>query len=602
MTVREKIALFPHSPGVYRYYDSEGIVIYVGKAKDLHKRVAQYFVAPERLNTKTRILVSKIADAQYSVVDTEADALLLENNLIKQYKPKYNILLKDSKTYPWICVTGDEFPKVYLTRRIVKGNRYFGPYSSVMHARNLLEFFSETYKIRSCNNKITSDAIIRKKFRPCLDFHIGRCGGCCVGKVSLKEYNAQIEEIVSLLKGDANAIIQHYKQLMLEAADRLEFEQAQEYKQKMESLQKHYAKSVITSAVGTNADVFSLITDSNEAFGNFMRVRSGSIIQSLNLGFKMNIEEEQEAVLSEFIAEIESKFGKISGEVIVPFLPDVEMDGVTFRIPVKGDKMALLELSTKNAKEFQFNSIRQKEHTDPDQYRNMVLEDLKKVLVMDVLPVHMECFDNSNIQGTNPVASCVVFRNGVPSKKDYRKFKIKTVIGANDYASMKEVVNRRYSRMLREDPDDLPQLVVIDGGKGQLDFAYQALAELGLTDKLTVIGLAKRLEEVIRVGDPYPLFIDRNSAALKVLQRIRDEAHRFGITFHRSLRSKSQIESALTRIKGVGEQTEKRLLIHYGSVPRIAAATVEDLSEFLGRRELAERIHNELNEEYDEDQ
>ena len=602
MTVREKIALFPHSPGVYRYYDSEGIVIYVGKAKDLHKRVAQYFVAPERLNTKTRILVSKIADAQYSVVDTEADALLLENNLIKQYKPKYNILLKDSKTYPWICVTGDEFPKVHLTRRIVKGNRYFGPYSSVMHARNLLEFFSETYKIRSCNNKITSDAIIRKKFRPCLDFHIGRCGGCCVGKVSLKEYNAQIEEIVSLLKGDANAIIQHYKQLMLEAADRLEFEQAQEYKQKMESLQKHYAKSVITSAVGTNADVFSLITDSNEAFGNFMRVRSGSIIQSLNLGFKMNIEEEQEAVLSEFIAEIESKFGKISGEVIVPFLPDVEMDGVTFRIPVKGDKMALLELSTKNAKEFQFNSIRQKEHTDPDQYRNMVLEDLKKVLGMDVLPVHMECFDNSNIQGTNPVASCVVFRNGVPSKKDYRKFKIKTVIGANDYASMKEVVNRRYSRMLREDPDDLPQLVVIDGGKGQLDFAYQALAELGLTDKLTVIGLAKRLEEVIRVGDPYPLFIDRNSAALKVLQRIRDEAHRFGITFHRSLRSKSQIESALTRIKGVGEQTEKRLLIHYGSVPRIAAATVEDLAEFLGRRELAERIHNELNEEYDEDQ
>ena len=602
MTVREKIALFPHSPGVYRYYDSEGIVIYVGKAKDLHKRVAQYFVAPERLNTKTRILVSKIADAQYSVVDTEADALLLENNLIKQYKPKYNILLKDSKTYPWICVTGDEFPKVYLTRRIVKGNRYFGPYSSVMHARNLLEFFSETYKIRSCNNKITSDAIIRKKFRPCLDFHIGRCGGCCVGKVSLKEYNAQIEEIVSLLKGDANAIIQHYKQLMLEAADRLEFEQAQEYKQKMESLQKHYAKSVITSAVGTNADVFSLITDSNEAFGNFMRVRSGSIIQSLNLGFKMNIEEEQEAVLSEFIAEIESKFGKISGEVIVPFLPDVEMDGVAFRIPVKGDKMALLELSTKNAKEFQFNSIRQKEHTDPDQYRNMVLEDLKKVLGMDVLPVHMECFDNSNIQGTNPVASCVVFRNGVPSKKDYRKFKIKTVIGANDYASMKEVVNRRYSRMLREDPDDLPQLVVIDGGKGQLDFAYQALAELGLTDKLTIIGLAKRLEEVIRVGDPYPLFIDRNSAALKVLQRIRDEAHRFGITFHRSLRSKSQIESALTRIKGVGEQTEKRLLIHYGSVPRIAAATVEDLAEFLGRRELAERIHNELNEEYDEDQ
>ena len=565
MTVREKIALFPHSPGVYRYYNSEGIVIYVGKAKDLHKRVAQYFVSPDRLNAKTRILVSKIADAQYSVVDSEADALLLENNLIKQYKPKYNILLKDSKTYPWICVTSDEFPKIYLTRRIVKGNRYFGPYSSVIHARNLLEFISENYKIRSCNNKITSDGVLRGKFRPCLDFHISRCAGCCIGKISVKEYNAEIEEIVSLLKGGANEVIQHYRRLMTQAADNLEFEQAQVYKQKVDSLQQHYSKSVITSASDTNVDVFSLVTDANESYGNFMRVRGGAIIQSLNLGFKMNIEEEPEAVLSEFIAEIESKFGKISGEVIVPFMPDVEMEGVSFKIPVKGDKLAILTLSTKNAKEFQFNSIRQKEHTDPDQYKSMVMEELRKALGMDVLPRHIECFDNSNIQGTNPVASCVVFRDGVPSKKDYRKFKIKTVIGANDYASMKEVVNRRYSRMLREDPDDLPQLIVIDGGKGQLDFAFQALAELGLTEKLTVVGLAKRLEEVIRVGDPYPLFIDRNSSALKVLQQIRDEAHRFGITFHRSLRSKSQIESALTRIKGVGEQTEKRLLIHYGS-------------------------------------
>ena len=601
MTVREKIALFPHSPGVYRYYNSEGIVIYVGKAKDLHKRVAQYFVSPDRLNAKTRILVSKIADAQYSVVDSEADALLLENNLIKQYKPKYNILLKDSKTYPWICVTSDEFPRIYLTRRIVKGNRYFGPYSSVIHARNLLEFISENYKIRSCNNKITSDGVLRGKFRPCLDFHISRCAGCCIGKISVKEYNAEIEEIVSLLKGGASEVIQHYRHLMTQAADNLEFEQAQVYKQKVDSLQQHYSKSVITSASDTNVDVFSLVTDANESYGNFMRVRGGAIIQSLNLGFKMNIEEEPEAVLSEFIAEIESKFGKISGEVIVPFLPDVEMEGVSFKIPVKGDKLAILTLSTKNAKEFQFNSIRQKEHTDPDQYKSMVMEELRKALGMDVLPRHIECFDNSNIQGTNPVASCVVFRDGVPSKKDYRKFKIKTVIGANDYASMKEVVNRRYSRMLREDPDDLPQLIVIDGGKGQLDFAFQALAELGLTEKLTVVGLAKRLEEVIRVGDPYPLFIDRNSSALKVLQQIRDEAHRFGITFHRSLRSKSQIESALTRIKGVGEQTEKRLLIHYGSVPRIASAPVEDLAAFLGKEELAERIHNELNREEDEE-
>lgn len=600
MTVKEKIALFPHSPGVYRYYDSEGIVIYVGKAKDLHKRVAQYFVPAERLNVKTRILVSKIADAQYSVVDSEADALLLENNLIKQYKPKYNILLKDSKTYPWICVTGDEFPKVYLTRRVVKGNRYFGPYSSVMHARNLIEFFSENYKIRSCNNKITSDSVLRGKFRPCLDLHIGRCSGCCIGKISAKEYNDEIEEIVRLLKGGANDVIQHYKKQMLAAADSLNFEQAQIYKQKFDSLQAHYSKSVITSASDTNVDVFSLVTDANESFGNFMCVRSGAIIQSLNLGFRMNIEEEPSAVLSEFIAEIESKFGKIEGEVIVPFLPDVEMPGVTFKIPAKGDKLAILTLSTKNAKEYQFNSIRQKEHTDPDQYRNMVLEELRKAIGMQELPRHIECFDNSNIQGTNPVASCVVFRDAVPSKKDYRKFKIKTVIGANDYASMKEVVNRRYSRMLREAPDDLPQLIVIDGGKGQLDFAYQALAELGLTDKLTVVGLAKRLEEVIRVGDPYPLFIDRNSSALKVLQQIRDEAHRFGITFHRSLRSKSQIESALSRIKGVGEQTEKRLLMHYGSVPRIAAASVSDLEQFLGRKDLAERIHSQLNSDDEE--
>lgn len=594
MKVREKIALFPHSPGVYRYYNSEGTVIYVGKAKDLHKRVAQYFVTPERLNVKTRILVSKIADAQYSVVDSEADALLLENNLIKQYKPKYNILLKDSKTYPWICVTGDDFPKIYLTRRIVKGNSYFGPYSSVTHARNLLDFFSDNYKIRSCNLNITADAILRHKFRPCLEYHIGKCGGCCIGKISKEDYVADITEITHLLKGGANEIIQHYKSLMQQCADTLDFERAQVYKQKIDSLQKHYAKSIITAATDSNVDVFSLITDSNESFGNFLRIRGGSIIQSLNLGFKMNIEEEQEAIMSEFIAEIESKFGELAKEVIVPFKPDVEIEGLEFKIPVRGDKLALLELSMKNAKEFQFNSIKQREHTDPDQYKSMVVEELRKALGMQDSPVHMECFDNSNIQGTNPVASCVVFRNGVPSKKDYRKFKIKTVIGANDYASMKEVVNRRYSRMLIEDPDDLPQLVVIDGGKGQLDFAYQALAELGLADKLTVIGLAKRLEEVIRVGDPYPLFIDRNSQALKVLQHIRDEAHRFGITFHRSLRSKAQIHSALMDIPGVGEQTERRLIMHYGSVIRVASASVDDLSTMVSRP-LAEKIHEMLN-------
>ena len=557
MTVKEKISLFPHSPGVYRYYDAEGNVIYVGKAKDLHKRVAQYFVSPDRLTRKTAIMVSKIADAQYSVVDSEADALLLENNLIKQYKPKYNILLKDSKTYPWICVSADEFPRVYLTRRMVRdGSRYFGPYSSVMHARNLLELFTELYPLRSCTLKITSDAIMKKKFRPCLDFHIGRCKGCCVGGISAKEYNGNIEDIVRLLKGGGREMIRHLKEQMTEAAERLDFEAAEEYRKKMVSLEKHYSKSLIVNTVIGSVDVFSLVFDSNEAYGNFMRLKDGAVIQSLN--------------------------------------PDVEIAGVEFRIPVKGDKLALLELSLKNAKEMRFNSLKQKEHTDPDEFRRKVLEELQTALGMKELPVHIECFDNSNISGTNPVASCVVFRDGVPSKKDYRHFNVKTVVGPNDFASMKEIVNRRYSRMLREAPDDLPQLIVIDGGKGQLGCAYEALYELGIADRLTVVGLAKRFEEIIRVGDPHPLFLDRNSQALKVMQHIRDEAHRFGITHHRNLRSKAQIRSALREIKGVGEKTEQRLILHYGSVSRIAAASVEDLSGMVGA-ELARRIHDELN-------
>lgn len=599
MTVKEKITLFPHKPGVYRYYDADGTVIYVGKAKNLHKRVAQYFVDPSRLTRKTRVLVSKIADAQYSVVSSEADALLLENNLIKQYKPKYNILLKDSKTYPWICITGDEYPKVFLTRRIQKnGSKYFGPYSSVIHARNLLEMFSDIYPLRTCNLKIDSEAIIHHKYRPCLEYHIGRCKGCCIGEISRKEYNDNIEEIAGMLKGGGREMINHYRSLMEKASASLDFEQAEIYKHKMLSIEKHYSKSVIVNTSMVDADVFSLVSDATESFGNFMRIRGGAIIQSLNLGFKMNIEETKETVLSSFIGEIEAKFGELSKEVIVPFLPDVEIDGIDFRIPFKGDKLSLLELSTRNAKEMRFNAMKQREHTDPDTYHRNVLEELRKALGMKELPVHIECFDNSNIQGTNPVAACVVFRDGVPCKRDYRKFKIKTVVGANDYASMKEVVNRRYSRMLAENPEDLPQLVVIDGGKGQLNYAYQALAELGITDKFTVIGLAERLEEVIRVGDPYPLFVDRNSQALKILQHIRDEAHRFGITFHRNLRSKSQVASVLDGIKGVGAKTEQRLIMHYGSVAGIAEASLEELTEFLGKKDLAGRIKDTLSEEY----
>ena len=575
-------------------------MIYVGKAKDLHKRVAQYFVPAERLTRKTAVMVSRIADAEYTVVESEADALLLENNLIKQFKPRYNILLKDSKTYPWICVSAGNFPKVFMTRRVVKdGSRYFGPYSNVLHARNLIELFHNLYPLRTCNHKITSETILRGKIRPCLNFHIGKCRGCCIGAISQKEYNDNIEEIVRLLKGGGREIIQYYRTQMQEAAMNLDFEQAEIFKEKMQSLEKHYSKSVVMNSAIGDVDVFSLIIDANEAFGNFMRIRGGAVIQSLNLGFKLQIEEDQADVLDTFIGEIQSKFGELSREIIVPFMPGLEIDGVEFRIPQRGDKLSLLELSARNAKEMRLNAMLQREHTDPDSHRKQIMESLQRQLGMSVLPEHIECFDNSNIQGTNPVSACVVFRDGVPSKKDYRHFKVKTVVGANDYATMKEAVNRRYSRMLAEDPDDLPQLIVIDGGKGQLAFAFEALAELGLTEKVTLIALAERMEEVYRVGDPYPMFIDRNSLALKVLQHIRDEAHRFGITFHRNLRSKAQVESALSGIKGVGEKTEQRLLLHFGSVARIASASVEDLAKVVSRP-LAELIKKTLTASHSE--
>mgnify|MGYP002516471359 CR=1 FL=1 len=597
ISLKEQVALLPMSAGCYLFENSKGEVIYVGKAKHLRNRVRSYFVENRDHSAKVRVMVRQIASMRHIVVDSETDALLLENSLIKTLQPRYNILLKDDKSYPWIAVTAEEFPRVFLTRRMVRdGSRYFGPYSSVLHARNLIELFHNLYPLRTCNHKITSDTILRGKVRPCLNYHIGKCKGCCIGAISMKEYNGNIEEIVRLLKGGGREIIQYYREKMMEAAKEMDFEQANVLKEKMLSLEKHYSKSVIMNATVGDADVFSLIFDANEAYGNFMRIRSGAVIQSLNLGFKLQIEEDQADVLEMFIGEIQAKFGELSKEVIVPFKPSVEIDGIEFRIPQRGDKLSLLELSARNAKEMRMNAMLQREHTDPDNYKKMVMESLQKQLGMAELPTHIECFDNSNIQGTNPVSACVVFKDGVPSKKDYRHFKVKTVVGANDYATMKEAVNRRYSRMLAEDPDDLPQLVVIDGGKGQLAFAYEALAELGLTEKLTVVALAERMEEVYRVGDPYPLFIDRNSLALKVLQQIRDEAHRFGITFHRKLRSKSQIESALSSIKGVGQKTEQRLLLHFGSVARIASASVEELSSLTGKA-LAERILKELNNE-----
>ena len=594
----------PEKPGSYQFYDKDHTIIYVGKAKRLKSRVSSYFHT-EVDRFKTKVLVSKICDITYTVVNTEEDALLLENSLIKRYNPRYNVLLKDGKTYPSICITKEYLPRIFKTRTINrKGGQYFGPYSHISSMYNILDLIGKIYKPRKCHFPISAEGIAAGKYKPCLEYHIHNCGAPCCGRQSYDDYMECIRQAREILKGNTRELSELLYQQMQELSTALKFEEAEKVKQRYMLLQGFVSRSEVVSHTITDVDVFSIIDDeaSRNAYINYIHVKNGTINQSFTFEYKRKLDETCEELLIDAIPEIRERFQSTAREVIVPFELSWQLSNVTFTVPQRGDKRHLLELSEMNSRQYKFDRLKQAEKLNPEQKQTRLMKELQAKLKLPKLPYHIECFDNSNIQGTNPVASCVVFRNGVPSKKDYRKFKIKTVIGANDYASMKEVVNRRYSRMLREDPDDLPQLVVIDGGKGQLDFAYQALAELGLTDKLTVIGLAKRLEEVIRVGDPYPLFIDRNSAALKVLQRIRDEAHRFGITFHRSLRSKSQIESALTRIKGVGEQTEKRLLIHYGSVPRIAAATVEDLAEFLGRRELAERIHNELNEEYDEDQ
>lgn len=613
MELKEKISILPFEPGVYRFLDSSGTIIYIGKAKSLRKRVQQYFASPEKLNTKTRVLVSKIADIQHTVVGNEQDALLLENNLIKQYQPRYNILLKDGKSYPWICIKNEPFPRIFLTRRFVRdGSLYFGPYSSVQHAHNLLELINSLYKLRTCKLQLNGTAIEQGKFKPCLNIHIRKCYGPCVGEISEEEYNTQIANIKRILKGDTGELIKEYRKTMQEYAAKLEFEQAQEYKEKMELLQNHYSKSLIVHPGITNTDVFSIVFEKGNAFGNFFRLNGGCIVQALNLHFKLNIEEEKEAVLTRFIQEI-YQIANAQGhhrteEVLVPFLPDNLSIGRNIHVPLKGDKLGLLELSTKNAKAFMFQKMKQEEIKDPEEGKNRTLTALKEALQMERLPIHIECFDNSNTQGTNPVAACVVFKNGRPSKKDYRHFNIKTVVGANDYASMYEVVYRRYSRLLAEG-GDLPQLVLIDGGRGQLHFAYNALKDLGLlADRpgvplsppagiavseryaeghlphIDIISIAERLEEIMIPGDPTPLFMDKNSPALKLLMHLRDEAHRFGITHHRSKRTKNQITSRLIQIKGIGEATEQKLLQHFKSIKRLKGATLQEIEEVVGKK------------------
>ncbi len=602
---KEIISILPHQPGVYRFLDKDGKIIYVGKAKNLKNRVSSYFVSENKLNAKTQVLVSKIADVKFTVVENEQDAFLLENNLIKENQPRYNILLKDSKTYPWICIKKEPFPRVFITRTLTRdGSLYFGPYSSAMYAHSLVDMFHSMFRLRTCSLKLNKEDIAKGKFKECLNFHIGKCDAPCIGKITEEAYSESIEAIKNILKGNSSQMIRLFKEKMTEASSRMEFELAQVYKERMQTLSTHYNKSLIVQPDLTNLDVFSIVfTDSigngskGSAFGNFFRVTNGCITRVLNLELKtqgdLSIEEDapegRKSILTQFMLSVYNILSdaseKPSKEILVPFLPT---EGIlsqehNIHVPLKGDKLSLLELSTKNAKEFMLQALKQEALKNPEEKKSLGVEMLKRDLHLKDYPVHIECFDNSNIQGTDPVASCVVFRNGKPSKKDYRKFNIKTVVGANDFASMYEVVYRRYSRLMEENPEDLPQLVVVDGGRGQLDFAYQALTDLGLEKTMPIIGIAKRLEELIKPGDPNPLFLDKNSPSLKLIMQLRDEAHRFGITFHRSLRSKRQTNSELTSIKGIGEATAKKLLQHFKSVARIKKASEEDLAAVIGK-------------------
>ena len=586
MTITDKIKLLPEVPGVYRYLDENGTVIYVGKAKNLKKRVSQYFQAPEKLTRKTAVMVSKIRDVEHTVVDTEEDALLLENNLIKEYQPKYNILLKDGKTYPWICVKKEPFPRVFLTRRFKKdGSLYFGPYSSVMHAHKLLDLINALYKLRTCNLQLSEQNINSGKFKVCLNYHIKKCLAPCTGYISAQGYKEQTDAIIEILKGNSAYLIREFDKKMKDAASKLEFESANEFKEKKLLLEKHYSKSMVVHSGIMDLDVFSLIFEGQDAFGNYMKVRNGCIIRSINLHIKMRIEEEQSSVLSSFMAEIYSRSDTEQDnvkEILVPFMPDQNFEGKNVHVPLKGDKLAVLELSRKNAAELKFDRLKQEEFVNPKEHTERILENLRRDLNMEELPRHIECFDNSNLQGTNPVASCVVFRDGKPSRKEYRHFNIKTVEGPDDFASMREIIYRRYSRLITE-CSELPDLIIVDGGKGQLSSAYAILKELGIDKQVPIVGLAKRIEEIFYPNDPMPYYLSRTGEPLKVVCHIRDEAHRFGITFHRQKRSNAFITSELEQIKGIGKQSITALLREFKTISAIRKASIEELTTSIGQ-------------------
>lgn len=575
-----QLQVLPTSPGIYQFYDKSDTLIYVGKARNLKKRVSSYFQKNHE-SGKTRVLVKKIVRIEHIVVQTESDALLLENNLIKKYQPRYNVLLKDDKSYPWICVKKERFPRIFQTRRVVKdGSLYFGPYTSIKTVRTLLELIKELYPLRNCSYDLSMQNIQNHKFKVCLEYHLKNCKGACEGLQSEADYSQNISEIVEILKGNFKDALKRFKEEMTSLASELRFEEAQQIKEKIDILENYQAKSTIVSSKINNVDVFSIVSDEEYGYVNFLQVAYGAIVRAHTIEIKKKLDETDQELLELAIVGIRERFFSTSKEIIAPF-EVILSENLQLTIPKQGEKHQLLELSLRNAKLFRQERFKQVKIVDPERHTNRILSQVQRDLHLSVPPLHIECFDNSNIQGTNPVSACVVFKNAKPSKKDYRHFNIKTVEGPNDFASMEEVVYRRYKRLLDEE-QPLPQLIIIDGGKGQLSSALKALEELQLRGKIAIIGIAKRLEEIYFPEDSIPLYLDKKSESLKLIQQLRNEAHRFGLTFHRQKRSKSAIVSELDNIDGIGEKTKEVLLKHFKSVKRIREARLEEIEPLIG--------------------
>lgn len=580
--IKSLLNVLPNKPGIYQFIDNSKKIIYIGKAKNLKNRVSSYFFK-KHISAKTQILVKKIRDIRHTIVDTEEDALLLENNLIKKFRPKYNVLLKDDKTYPWICIKNEDFPRIFLTRNVIKdGSLYFGPYTSVKLVRNILDMLKHHYKTRTCKLKLSEENIQNGKYKVCLEYHIGNCKAPCIGNQTAKNYNDSINEIKNILTGNISSVTKHLRKLMLKYSKQYKFEKANEIKEKIQFLEKFQSKSTVVNPRINNIDVFSIIDDEEYAYVNFLKVVNGSIIQAQNIEIKKKLDEDKALLLPIAIIEIRQRVQSFSKEIIVPFNIDYSLNNIKFLIPKRGDKKKLLELSERNAKIYRLERHKQYEKINHTKHFDRILQTMQKDLRLNILPVHIEGFDNSNIQGTIPVASCVVFKNAKPSKKDYRKYNIKTVEGANDFASMEEIVFRRYKRLLDE-KQSLPQLIIIDGGKGQLSAALKSIDKLELRNKIAIIGIAKKLEEIFFPEDPVPLYLDKNSETLKLIQQVRDEAHRFGITFHRDKRSKAMIKSELDEINGIGEKTKQRLLIELKSIENIKKADFSELGKIVGK-------------------